>query len=94
LIEKYFYDLFNYQAYPRYMWKKLRTTNMLERTIGEIKRRTKVIGAFPDKESAMRVATTILMNTEDEWIKDKRHILIETDQETEKEAKIELEEQG
>jgi transposase-like protein len=94
LIEKYYYDLFNYQAYPMYMWKKLRTTNMLERTIGEIKRRTKVIGAFPDKDSAMRVATTILMNTEEEWIKDKRHILIETDQETEKEAKIELEEQG
>jgi hypothetical protein len=34
------------------------------------------------------------MNTEEEWIKDKRHILIETDQETEKEAKIELEVQG
>jgi transposase-like protein len=94
LIEKYFYDLFNYQAYPRYMWKKLRTTNMLERTIEEVKRRSKVIGAFPNPESAMRVATTILMNTEEEWIKDKRHILIETDQETEKEAKIELEVQG
>ncbi|WP_302476253.1 transposase [Methanocella conradii] len=59
LIDKYYYDLFNYQAYPGYMWKKLRTTNMLESTIEEIKWRSKVIGAFPNPESAMRIATTI-----------------------------------
>lgn len=90
LIEKYYYDLFNYQAYPRHMWKKLRTTNMLERTIEEIKRRTKVIGAFPDRESALRLATTILMDTNEEWITEKRHILIETNEET----KTEIEVQG
>lgn len=90
MIEKYYYDLFNYQAYPRHMWKKLRTTNMLERTIEEIKRITKVVGAFPNQESALRLATTILMNTNDEWITEKRHILIETNEETKIEKELEV----
>lgn len=82
LIEKCHADLFNYQSAPMHMWKKLRTTNLLERTIEEVKRRSKVIGAFPNEDSAMRLAVTILMDINEEWNTDKKHIDMERNDNT------------
>src|SRR5262249_52257967 len=42
-----------YMAFPREHWTRLRTNNPLERLNREIKRRTRVVGAFPDGESAL-----------------------------------------
>jgi putative transposase len=42
-----------YMAFPREHWTRLRTNNMLERLMKEIRRRTRVVGAFPDGESAL-----------------------------------------
>lgn len=41
-----------YMSFPREHWTRLRTNNPLERLMREIKRRTKVVGAFPDGNSA------------------------------------------
>jgi putative transposase len=42
-----------YMAYPREHWRSLRTNNMLERLMRELRRRTRVVGCFPDGESAL-----------------------------------------
>jgi putative transposase len=42
-----------YMAFPREHWRSLRTNNMLERLMRELRRRTRVVGAFPDGESAV-----------------------------------------
>lgn len=46
--------------FPSEHWRKIRTNNPLERIIREIKRRTKVVGAFPDGKSALMLATARL----------------------------------
>lgn len=77
-IENTMPDLFNYMAFPKAHWVKIRTTNLLERTNREIKRRTKVIGAFPNTESLLRLAVTILMNENEDWLTGQRYIDMET----------------
>ncbi|MCG6166214.1 transposase [Leptospira bandrabouensis] len=49
-----------YMDFPSEHWRKIRTNNPLERIIKEIKRRTKVVGAFPDGKSAFMLATARL----------------------------------
>ncbi len=70
-------SLFNYQAFPTHHWLKIRTTNTLENVNSLIKRRTRPIGAFPNNQSALRVIVNILMDINDEYQTDKRHIDLE-----------------
>jgi transposase-like protein len=74
LIEKNLPCLFNYQAFPTHHWIKIRTTNTLENVNSLIKRRTKPIGAFPNNQSVLRVIVNILMDVNDEYAVDKKHI--------------------
>ncbi len=46
-------ETLSYMAYPREHWTRLRTNNMLERIMREIRRRTRVVGNFPDGRSAL-----------------------------------------
>jgi transposase-like protein len=54
-------------AFPREHWPRLRSTNGLERLHGEIKRRTRSIGAFPDRASALRLVTAVALETAQVW---------------------------
>ena len=49
-----------YMSFPREHWRSLRTNNMLERIMREIRRRTRVVGAFPDGKSALMLVTARL----------------------------------
>jgi transposase-like protein len=49
-----------YMAFPREHWTRLRTNNMLERIMREIRRRTRVVGNFPDGESALMLVAARL----------------------------------
>jgi transposase-like protein len=49
-----------YMHYPREHWTRLRTNNPLERVMKEIKRRTKVVGSFPDGRSALMLSAAWL----------------------------------
>jgi putative transposase len=53
--------------YPGSHHAKLRTTNMLERLFKEIKRRTRVVGVFPNETSASTLATEIALRSSEEW---------------------------
>lgn len=51
------HETLRYMSFPREHWTRLRTNNPLERLMREIKRRTKVVGAFPDGNSAVMLAS-------------------------------------
>ena len=68
------FDVGNYRAFPKAHWKRIRTTNMVERINVEIKRRSKVVGAFPSQDSVTRLIGSILMDMNEDWITSKRYL--------------------
>ena len=51
-----------YYAFPEEHWRRIRTNNPLERILREIRRRTRVVGAFPDGQSALNLAAARLLH--------------------------------
>lgn len=66
-LERGFADATTYYAFPEAHWKRIRSTNGLERLHGEIKRRTRAIGAFPDRASALRLITAVALQVTSIW---------------------------
>ena len=62
-----FDDATTYFAFPEAHHVRIRTTNGLERLHGEIKRRTRAIGAFPDRASALRLITAVALQVTSIW---------------------------
>ena len=60
-------DALVYLRYPGSHHARIRTTNMLERLFKEVKRRTKVVGVFPNETSATTLATEIALRSSEEW---------------------------
>ena len=60
-------DLLAFTAFPVSHWKQLWSTNPLERLNKEIKRRTDVVGVFPNPEALLRLAGAVLVEAHDEW---------------------------
>ena len=58
-------ETLSYMNYPSTHWKKIRTNNPLERVIRELRRRTRVIGAFPDGNSALMLVGARLRHIAD-----------------------------
>jgi putative transposase len=73
-IDRFRFDLWNYKAYPKAHWKRIRTTNVIERINKELKRRSRPVGAFPSDKSLLRLAGCILININEEWITGKRYL--------------------
>ena len=66
-LERGFDDATTYFAFPAAHRTRIRTTNGLERLHGEIKRRTRAIGAFPDRASALRLITAVAVQVTSIW---------------------------
>ncbi|CVK32251.1 protein of unknown function [Methanoculleus bourgensis] len=62
---------------PKQHGKRIRTTNLMERVNKELKRRTKVVGAFPNEESLLRLVGSILMDINEEWVTGRRYLTME-----------------
>jgi transposase-like protein len=60
LVEAHIEETFSFYAFPDQHWIKLKTNNPLERIMREIRRRTRVVGAFPDGQSALNLAAARL----------------------------------
>jgi putative transposase len=72
-------DVLAYMSFPRDHRTKLHSTNPLERLNGEIKRRTEVVGIFPDEDAITRLVGAILLEQNDEWaVQRARYITLET----------------
>lgn len=76
-IERFRFDLWNYKAFPRQHWRKIRTTNGVERINKELKRRSRSVGAFSNDESLLRLTVCILMDINEEWITGNRYLSLE-----------------
>ena len=76
-LENFQYDIMNYMQFPQSHWRKIRTTNMMERTNKELKRRRKVVGVFPNQESVLRLTVSILIDRNKDWITGNRYIVME-----------------
>ncbi len=60
-------DILAYMAFPKSHWRRIYSTNPLERLNKEVKRRTNVVGVFPDRASVIRLVGALLMEVNDEW---------------------------
>ena len=67
VLERGFPAATQFYAFPEAHWPRLRTTNGLERLHGEIKRRIRAAGAFPDRASALRLVTAVAIKTTTIW---------------------------
>jgi transposase-like protein len=59
-------------AYPQKHWTRIYSTNPLERLNKEVKRRTNVVGVFPDQPSVIRLVGSLLLEINDEWLVGRR----------------------
>ena len=60
-------DVLAYMTFPKAHWTKLHSTNGIERLNGEIKRRTDVVGIFPNEAAIKRLVGALLLKQNDEW---------------------------
>jgi putative transposase len=74
LLEEAEEDLLAFYAFPADHWPKLRSTNPLERVNREIGRRTDVVGIFPNDRSLIRLAASLVIEQNDEWLVGRRYL--------------------
>jgi transposase-like protein len=67
-------DLLAFYAFPEEHWRKLRSTNPLERLNREIGRRSDVVGIFPNDASLIRLVGALLVEQNDEWLVGRRYL--------------------
>jgi len=66
-----------FMNFPRSYWKKIRTSNVVERVNGEVKRRTRVARLFPNEDSCLRLMTAVLQETHETWKSGKKYMTLE-----------------
>ena len=76
-IEEHIEECLTCLAFPESHRRRIRTTNGLERLNQEIKRRTRVVRIFPNRESCLRLVTALAVEVSEEWVTGRRYLDME-----------------
>jgi transposase-like protein len=71
-------DVLAYTAFPREHWTQISSTNPLERLNGEVKRRSDVVGIFPNDRAIVRLVGALMLEQNDEWAIGRRYMSLES----------------